>query len=57
MQLTKIHRVMQVQQSRWLQPYIGKKTSLRAAAKSEMEKEFFKLMTISNYCKSWDNQA
>ena len=57
MKLTKIHTVMQFQQSRWLQPYIGKKSSLRAAAKSEMEKEFFKLMNNSIYGKTCENHA
>ena len=57
MKLTKIHRVIQFQQSRWLQPYIAKNTNLRTVAKSEMEKEFFNLMTNSIYGKTCDNQA
>ena len=57
MKLSKIHRVIQFQQARWLQPYIAKNTNLRAAAKSEMEKEFFKLMNNSIYGKTCENQA
>ena len=37
MRLTKIHRVIQFQQSRWLQPYIANNTNLHLAANSEME--------------------
>ena len=55
--LTKIHRVIQFQQSRWLQPYIAKNTNLRAAAKSAMEKEFFKLRHSSSYGKTCENHA
>ena len=37
LKLPKIQRVIQFQQSRWLQPYIEKNTNLRAAAKSKKE--------------------
>ena len=57
MKLKKIHRVIRFQQSRWLEPYISKNTKLRAAANSEMEKEFYKLMNNSIYGKTCENQS
>ena len=57
MQLKKIHRVIRFQQSHWLEPYISKNTKLRAAAKSEMEKEFYKIMNNSIYGKTCENQS
>ena len=49
--LTKIHRVIQFQQSLWLRPYIAKNTRLRTSAKSEMQ-ELYKLMNNSIYGKN-----
>ena len=57
MKLSKIHRVIQLQQSRLLRPYISKPTNLRAATKSEMEKPFFKLMSNSIYGKRCQSQG
>ena len=57
MKLTKIHCVLQFQQSRWLQPYTARNTKLRAAAKSEMDKEFIKLINNSIYSKTCEKQA
>ena len=48
LKLKKIHRVIQFQQSGWQQPYIAKNTNFRAAAKSEMEKEFLKLRVFTD---------
>ena len=55
--MSTIHRVIQLKQSRWLQPYIAKNTNLRAAPPSAMEKEFFKLMKNSIYCKTCQNHS
>ena len=55
MKLTKIDPVIQFQQLRLLQPYTVKNTNLRAAAKSKMEKDFFKNMNNSIYGKTCDN--
>ena len=44
MKLEKVHKVLEFQQSPWMQPYIQKNTELRKLAKNDFEKDFFKLM-------------
>ena len=44
MKLEKVHKVLEFQQSPWMQPYIQKNTQLRTQAKNDFEKDFFKLM-------------
>jgi hypothetical protein len=56
MKLLKVHRVLHFNQSRWLAPYISKNSLLRADAKNDFEKEFFKLMNNSIYGKTCENQ-
>ena len=56
MRLEKIHRVLKFCQSKWLSPYIKKNSDLRAGAKNDFEKEFFKLMNKSIYGKTCEYQ-
>ena len=44
MKLTKIHRVIQLNESPWLAKYIDFNTNKKSNAKNAFEKDFFKLM-------------
>ena len=44
MKLVKVHKVLQFNQSPWMQPYIMKNTQLRTTATNDFEKDFYKLM-------------
>ena len=47
----KIHRILQFDQSRWLEPYIKFNTQLRSEANNKFEEEFAKLMNNSFFGK------
>ena len=55
LRVTKIHRVLNVQQSPWLGPYIEFNTKKCIEARSKFEQNFFKLMNNSVCDKTMEN--
>ena len=55
LKLTRVHRGIKFEESRWLEKYVTLNTERRTAARNDSEKDFFKLMNNSVFGKTMEN--
>jgi hypothetical protein len=56
MEVTKVHRTISFNEEAWLKPYIDFNTEMRKNAKSDFEKDLWKLMNNAFYGKTLENK-
>ena len=54
-EIKKIHRILKCKQSDWMRPSINFNTKKRMISTNEYDKNFFKLVNNSVYCKTIEN--
>jgi hypothetical protein len=55
MKLLHVHRVVECRQEPWLKPYVKLNTKMRQQAKTNFEKDFFKLIVNAFFGNSMEN--